>query len=247
MPEPSAPEVNTAPRVPEFKIPPIGTHVYVERGEHGSGNIENNWSVLGQDPLTKRVQVIAPDPTDSTGERVLIKNVRSEDFIRLNPIPGIIDVETYEQLEAAIDRVSFVLGTEIPGRPRTEFTPEYLKAVLFRYKNGAADITEITRAGGLRDAVKRILGEPQPEFKKPEPPPPISNPLDPRDYYKALGLDPMVIRSSADPQRDILQAYRQASQQNHPDHGGDTKAQAKINVAYGFLKDVANRSAYGIN
>lgn len=247
MPEPGAPEQVNAPRIPEFKLPPIGTHVYVERGESGSGKIESNWFVLGQNPLTKRVLVGAPNPEDPTGESMLSKNIKSEDFIKFNPIPGIIDVETYEQLEAAIDRVSFVLGTEIPGQPRVEYTSDYLKAALFRFKNGAADITEITRAGGLRDAVKRILGEPQPEFKKPEPQPPIINPMDPREYYKVLGLNPIMIKSEVDVQRALLQAYRQASMQNHPDHGGDTKEQAKINVAYQFLIKPENRSAYGVN
>ena len=138
MSEPGASEIQQ-PRIPDFKLPPKGTRVSVRRS---SGELENDWQVVGENPGNQRITVIKGN-TDLS----LTKELKREDFISQNPIPGILDAKSFKDLEKAIDRVAFV-----PGATREYSSPD-LKFLIEQVRKGTISVNELTRAGGLRSKV----------------------------------------------------------------------------------------------
>jgi len=71
--------------------------------------------------------------------------------------------------------------------------------------------------------------------------------LDPKGYYKALGIDPVLARTLSEERLDeLLQGiYRVYAKINHPDRGGDTERMKKVNSARDFFADPLNRRSYG--
>lgn len=151
MAEIGTPEKIEQPKTPDFKTPPTGTHIRVM---HHSGEIEFGWEVVRQLP-NGAIQVTrqAPaqegiNPIDKLAE---YKNISRSQFIAFNPVPGIDDVNSFEDLKAALKRVSQVQGTE-----RIYSRKDLLKAVDMIEK-GKLETNAITRTGGLRDKVEGLI------------------------------------------------------------------------------------------
>lgn len=85
-------------------------------------------------------------------------------------------------------------------------------------------------------------------YKQPEAPRAnIVDQLDPKGYYRALGLHPQAFEGLNEEKiQDLLiRHYRFYAMEFHPDKGGDTKKMQQINEAYSAMKDAAQRRRYG--
>lgn len=75
----------------------------------------------------------------------------------------------------------------------------------------------------------------------------VSDPLDPKGYYKAMGMDPFFVRelSGEDFDKYLKGLYRVQSHAFHPDkETGNTEQMQHLNEAYNFLKSPVNRRDY---
>lgn len=84
---------------------------------------------------------------------------------------------------------------------------------------------------------------PKQEAKKP---PTLEN-VDPKGYYRVLGLDPTEMRTLSPEEyaHKLKKAYRTAALANHTDVGGSREAIVAVNLAHDFLSDPLKRQGYG--
>ncbi len=143
------------PNIPDFKLPPSGTHVRVERD---SGEVQLGWNLAGELPLSGKIRVIHELPVEQRQSALPVGQRRSEykdlsrsEFIRTNPIPGIDDVNDFDQLKEAIKRVSFVQGSQ------TTYKSGDLIKLVDEVREGKRPLEEITRTGSLRDKTQELL------------------------------------------------------------------------------------------
>lgn len=71
--------------------------------------------------------------------------------------------------------------------------------------------------------------------------------LDPKGYYRALGLHPQAFEGLSEEkiQELLTRHYRFYAMELHPDKGGDTRKMQQINEAYSAMKDPNQRRRYG--
>ena len=152
MAEPGQGEFQPKQDIPKFEIPPKGTHVRVERH---TGEVELGWTVVGENPLDKKIMVTrkvdAPADVPENERKILRKDLTREEFINQNPVPGIDDVNSFDELKDALNRVSSVRGSE------TNYSNKDVLKIIERVRSGQGDISEVTRTGGLRDKVSLLL------------------------------------------------------------------------------------------
>lgn len=69
---------------------------------------------------------------------------------------------------------------------------------------------------------------------------------DPKGYYRILGVNPSLLRVLSPDQSEILLRglFRAYAMIYHPDRGGSNEAMIKLNEAYDFLQNPANRNSY---
>jgi len=126
-----------------YEIPPHGTHVVVERSD---GVLESGWEVLRATRNRVKVRRV-----DSPAQAVLTKYVLLDDFKRLNPLPGILDVETFDDLTNVLGRISSLTGES------GIYTSDEIARMALQVRQGELDPAALTRAGGLRERVKYLL------------------------------------------------------------------------------------------
>ncbi|MBI2020635.1 DnaJ domain-containing protein [Candidatus Daviesbacteria bacterium] len=73
------------------------------------------------------------------------------------------------------------------------------------------------------------------------------DPLDPKGYYKTLGINPDMARRLPEETLSELMSkvYRAYANAFHPDKGGDNSMMRGINMAYDFLRNPRSRQVYG--
>lgn len=94
------------------------------------------------------------------------------------------------------------------------------------FENGKETDEWSSLGGDIRDLIKKIEDEPEPE------------PEDPHGLYSTLGV------ASSASQDEIKAAYKDKAKEHHPDKGGDAETIKKINAAYDVLKDPDLRDKY---
>ena len=98
-----------------------------------------------------------------------------------------------------------------------------------------------TTIGGLRQQVEHLRAQVTANDAS------RLNSLDPKGYYRALGISPELARQLSSEQLDnlIQGVYRAHAKVLHPDAGGDGEEMKKVNAAYDFLKDLSRRAGCG--